>query len=480
MKTKVLKSTLSFSLVLTLLLSVLLFAPTVSAATYTANMQIRIGLYFTDSTGDNSVTTIKNSCADGFELGAFDSASKIFTAECSTPLKDIQLIAENGAISVYTYGKDTTGADLPHELLYTGTKFYLHPAAGSLLYIGGQGYAGLFEYSLTPDGKIQLINIISLEEYVKSVLPYEFIASWNDEALKAGAIVIRTYALSSIMGRHPDGGFDVCATTHCQVYRGMSGTTAKSNAAVDATAGIIATYKGKPATTVYHSSSIDATESVSDAWGSSQTAFPYLDSVKTPFVDGTKIPGGLWHKIIRPAELLTYLSTKYPGELSDEIAAVTYEKADTGYVNQMTVSDTAGGSVSVRTSGNVRSLLTKYVRSACFDLVSTFIYSDSSNTNAATADSAADKVTTVLTANGTEEAEGSQTYTILSADGKKTVGGVEKVFYVDGKGYGHGIGLSQYGAQQLAQKGYTYQQIIDTYYPGLKLETLPSAVDTDE
>jgi SpoIID/LytB domain len=434
---------------------------TIAATPYSPERLFRVGLYFQDKTSDNSLFSLVNTSNYGFEIGLYNKDTQSFICQKATGSQNILLSAENGAIHISAFAKDSAGSEMPSDFIYSSsTTFYIRPLGASLITVAGVGYGGMLEYSLTPSGKITLINLITLDEYVKGVLPCEFIPSWDEEALKAGAVVIRTYALASIMGKHAESNFDVCASTHCQVYKGMNNVTDKTNAAVDATAGEIVTYNGKPALTVYHSSSIDATESVSSAWGSSQEQYPYLSSVKTPFIDSKLIPGSIWSKAIRPQDLLTYILTKYPGKLSGDIREITYEKGESGYVNQMTVTDVVGGSVTVKTSGQVRTLLSKFIKSANFDLASTYLYSDTKT----------EAISSVLTASGQQNADTGEKYTVLSADGKKTVQGIEKVFFVNGKGYGHGIGLSQYGAQQLSLLGYSYDKIIKTYYTGVLIE----------
>ena len=82
----------------------------------------------------------------------------------------------------------------------------------------------------------QSFNDVPLEDYIKGVVPYEMSPSWHKEALKAQAVCARSYA-DGQKERHKNNGFDVCSTTHCQVYHGIGRATANSNAAVEETRG---------------------------------------------------------------------------------------------------------------------------------------------------------------------------------------------------------------------------------------------------
>ncbi|MCW2788572.1 MAG: hypothetical protein JWP56_875 [Aeromicrobium sp.] len=117
------------------------------------------------------------------------------------------------------------------------------------------------------------VNVLPLEHYVRGVVAAEMPSSWSAEALKAQAVAARTYGVRGLV---PSRYYDMCDTTSCQVYRGKSGETTATNAAVSATEGKIVTYDGKPALTQYSSSSGGWTAPGSQA---------YLTAVKDPYDD---------------------------------------------------------------------------------------------------------------------------------------------------------------------------------------------------
>ncbi len=129
------------------------------------------------------------------------------------------------------------------------------------------------------DAGLLVVNDLDLEAYVKSVVPSEVPVTWPFEALKAQAIVARTFALHKKAER---GGqaFDVDATVQSQVYGGLGSEDPRASEAVDATAGIVVMYEGRLALTSYHSTSAGPTEDAAEVWG---IDLPYLKGVACPF-----------------------------------------------------------------------------------------------------------------------------------------------------------------------------------------------------
>jgi len=132
---------------------------------------------------------------------------------------------------------------------------------------------------LTSDGKrVTVVNNVGLEQYLYGVVPSEMPHDWHPEALKAQAVVARSYALAV---RRTGGTFDLYPDTRSQVYRGVEGEWPQSNAAIDATAGEVLLYQGKVAVTYFYSTSGGRTAAISDVWNSQPV--PYLVSVADPY-----------------------------------------------------------------------------------------------------------------------------------------------------------------------------------------------------
>jgi stage II sporulation protein D len=139
-------------------------------------------------------------------------------------------------------------------------------------------YRGALELRPGVDGGVTAINVIEVDPYVRGVVAGEMPSDWDLEALKAQSVVARSYALATIK---PGGVFDLYPDTRSQVYRGVSGETSRSNAAVSATAGEVVEYGGRIAVTYYFSTSGGHTENVENSFlGASPQ--PYLKGVRDP------------------------------------------------------------------------------------------------------------------------------------------------------------------------------------------------------
>jgi len=449
--TKILAVILAVLFVLGTLATVL---PTLVNATGTSRF-LRVGLYY----GASAVTSLALTSDTGFELGSFDSASGYFAP--SANLYNTALVASfaNGAGSIMT------PEWMPLTSLYEGTPVYIRAAGGGNIGAGGNIYSGVLEITCMGGG-LRVVNIADLEDYVKGVVVSEVYSSWPAEALKSQAVVARSFTLYSST-KHTADGFDICATQHCQAYNGIGNAVQATNDAVDATRGLVVAYNGRPALTTYHSSSGQRTESASSAWGSKPEAYPYLASVDTGFNDTVNYRNGRWSYTVSASALTEYINSKpaYEGILKGNVDSIVCEsKPDSPYVYKLTVSDALGNSITVEKSTQVRNFITQYCKSACFTVSAHKpIYAnegeymlDSENMYVITAEG---PKTLKVPSSGLE---------VLTADGLKTVQSTvgEKLFTITGEGYGHGVGMSQYGAMTLAQQGHDYNYILSLYYPG--------------
>ncbi|MFO7820200.1 MAG: SpoIID/LytB domain-containing protein [Halanaerobacter sp.] len=150
---------------------------------------------------------------------------------------------------------------------------------GAGYYWGGRvdmQYRGQLELRVVEDS-LRAINIVSLEEYLMSVVPSEMIASWPLEALKVQSVAARSYTLANL-DKHKQESYDLCSTVHCAAYRGIKSEHERSNQAVKETAGEIMTYDGQPINAVYSANSGGHTENSEDVWN---FAVPYLKGVST-------------------------------------------------------------------------------------------------------------------------------------------------------------------------------------------------------
>jgi stage II sporulation protein D len=187
-------------------------------------------------------------------------------------------------------------------------------------------------------GKLRAINFVGLEQYLYGVVPSEMPFSWHPEALKAQAVVARSYALAV----RRTGAFDLYPDTRSQVYLGLDHERASTNAAVDATAGKVVLYAGQVARTYFFSTSGGRTASSQDVWGA---AVPYLVSVPDPY--DTISPYHDWGPVAFTGAKLGKV-VRAPGRLVD----VQPELNASGRVSSVTAVGT-NGSVAV-SAGDLR------------------------------------------------------------------------------------------------------------------------------
>jgi stage II sporulation protein D len=151
----------------------------------------------------------------------------------------------------------------------------------SYLSYNGTQYRGIFVLRASPKGLV-LVNILNLDNYLKGVVPEEMSPDQFNafESLKAQAVAARTYAIKNI-GQNRNLGFDLCDTSKCQVYGGLSAEHVESSRAVEETKGEVAVYKGKLINALYTSTCGGMTEDVENVFeGRSQ---PYLQSTECTY-----------------------------------------------------------------------------------------------------------------------------------------------------------------------------------------------------
>ncbi|MGZ4437871.1 MAG: SpoIID/LytB domain-containing protein [Nocardioidaceae bacterium] len=140
---------------------------------------------------------------------------------------------------------------------------------------GARHYRGVLRAASPTAGSSDrdTVNVLSMDDYIKGVVPSEMPASWSPEAVRAQAVAARTYAAWS-RSQNPGRYYQICDTASCQVYSGTDSEDGRSNAAVDATSREILTYGGKPAFTQFSSSS--------GGWTSAGSV-PYLPAKQDPY-----------------------------------------------------------------------------------------------------------------------------------------------------------------------------------------------------
>lgn len=304
-------------------------------------------------------------------------------------------------------------------------------------------------------GSLSVVNIVAMNQYLYSVLGREMSPSFPLEALKAQAICAKNFVLGE-SGRH--SGYDVCATTHCQVYSGVSGEAERTIAAVDAVGDKVASYNGKIVPLYFFATSGGMTEDVANVWGSS---IPYLVSVSDPFEPADRASRYTWTTTLTGDDIGSRLASR-----GHKIGAVTgivvNETSASGRVTKLTFTGT-DGTVTLSRESCRTAIGTDVIYSQCFTV------SGNGPSGGVVATGGALGGGRVLTANGIQDMAGK---TILSAAGLSefssgTATGTNFTF--NGRGYGHGVGMSQWGALGMAEQGYGYEDILKHYFTGIEI-----------
>ena len=255
---------------------------------------------------------------------------------------------------------------------------------------------------------ITVINLVPVEEYLRGVLPKEMSPSFEAEALKAQAVAARTFLLKNDK-RHESEGYDACTGVHCQIYEGVAASNPATDAAIKATHGEVLYYKGAAVLTTFHADSGGMTASGLEAWG---TDTPYLQSVAAH-----QKQTAAWTKKIAKQELAAALGLS-------EIKKVELSKLTIG---KAAADRTPSGRVKFANFiGNKTVKLTGDALRSKFALPSTLF--------------------------------------------DINIEGNEVVFA--GFGRGHGVGMSQCGANNFAKAAWKYDKILLHYYKGSELKKL--------
>ena len=365
------------------------------------------------------------------------------------------------------------------------------------LKFNGKTYRGAF--LITQRGG--LLNVLDLEQYLCGVLPAEVGANWHEQALRAQAICARTYVLKQSMNR-ADKGYDVVDTDADQVYKGAGVETAKTNHAVSSTAGEILTYGKELAFTYFHSDSGGHTANITDVWG--QKNMPYLRGV--PEVVNYKSPVSVWNAKFSASKIQSVVK-KVTGADIGTVKEIQVSEVDEGgrAINMTFIGSKGTRSMKAsqfrlgldpRTLKSTMLTPSGGVFNADNDLTPSGLVANQKSKNTSPnltfeeeqgiAKMTADGVFTTTelidmltnpnkkknyyqTGLGRSSTTTTKSKTTASKPRNKYGYSIEKsgdefIFY--GRGWGHGVGMCQWGAMAMAEQGWTAEQILNHYYPG--------------
>ena len=337
----------------------------------------------------------------------------------------------------------------------------------------GYKYYGGFQYTRRDGGDLTVVNILDMDDYICGVVPYEMSPSWPLEALKAQAVSARTYAASQLR-KHDSSGFDLCNSTCCQAYLGVNVSAEDCEEAVRSTSGIYVTYEGEFADTYYHSCDGGATENSENVF---YEAIPYLRGVQDPYESYVETGYEHWSYVYTADEITWILQNK--GYNCSRIVSVTPTYTEMGNILSLRFTDTAGVNWTFSRSRASTILnsqtYNRIIHSQRFTVTDAnaedapLCVNDSSGllpeTGSLYALDGSGQVSSVGEAGCITVITGSGTETLnLSGSGAAVT---TERFLISGSGWGHNVGMSQYGAKAMAELGFTYDEILKFYFSGV-------------
>ncbi|SFQ24305.1 SpoIID/LytB domain-containing protein [Salibacterium halotolerans] len=323
--------------------------------------------------------------------------------------------------------------------------------------------------SSNPDtvGRLQLFNVLDMEDYLKGVVPSEVSASWPMAVLKAQAVAARNYAKVQMSSNE----FLYDTTTH-QVYKGLSGDASRTNQAIRATEGVFLEHNGTLINAYFHASSGGHTDDSENVWANE---VPYIRGVDDPYDTHSSNPYTEWTKEISQNAVSEAVFPESGWVLSDlEITA----ESEAGRVQQMRavgVNEQTGetqekmlpqGSDS---ADSIRWDLGATLRSTKFDLSK-----DTNSVTVKTADGSEQSYDSaagmdIRQSDGSDQTVAYDTVAVQTGSGVEYLQAAASSYTFTGSGYGHGLGMSQWGAYNMAQQGMSYRDILTHYYTDVNI-----------
>jgi stage II sporulation protein D len=286
----------------------------------------------------------------------------------------------------------------------------LRSSARGVVRVNGKGFRDVIEILPLEKGLL-VINELPVEDYLAGIINSEISSQWPIEAVKAQAVVARSYAIFQMKARK-DMPYQLESTVMDQVYDGYDGEDSRAVRGVRETAGEVLTYQGKVIQAFFHSSCGGHTEASDKVWS---VAEPYLKGVTCKYCLAS--PSVRWEKTI-PLEKLEALLRKGGYNVRDICGIIPLSRDESDRIVSMCILY-SGGSKNISAVDFRKTIGYGVIRSTDFDV---------------------------------------------------RISGEDAVF--SGKGYGHGVGLCQWGAEKRAEEGFNYREILSYYYPGTTLEKL--------
>ena len=316
-------------------------------------------------------------------------------------------------------------------------------------------YGGSLKLQPNAYGNFTLVNLVPLETYLRGVVPYEIGASAPKAAIEAQTIIARTYALRNLR-RFVTDNYQLCATVHCQVYKGLIGATPKTDRAIVATKGLVLTYQNQLIDALYSSTSGGVTAPFNDSWNGASRS--YLKAR----IDSTK---NVWnlsqYSLASASNFRRFIDLNY-GFNETGVSVFRWNKASSiEDLNQ-----------------DLRKYLEKIKHPlADFKTIETLEVTERANSGRVlTFTVTTDLGQIVLDKNEVRSALGPPRSTLFYLEPIRNDNDVLTGYKFIGGGFGHGVGLSQRGSYNLARLGWSAARILEFYYPGTTIQTIDDSI----
>jgi stage II sporulation protein D len=386
-------------------------------------------------------------------------------AHLRAQVEDIPIVTVPFEFAVEGDGSDPLAAPLYSAQQITPLHYV---ASGGLLTFNGRAFRGTLDVTRDDEGDMIVVNQVDTAAYLASVVGSEEPTTWMPEALAAQAIAARTY-LSRHLGKHDT--YDLEGDTRDQEYDGIAGESDSTVRATARTAGMIATYRGSAIEALYSANAGGITEDSENVYAN---ALPYLRSVPSPADDIAEASSWghtswQWTTEFTAPQLRSYIGGRGI-DVGDPQRIELTRLTGTGRVLAATIVGSSGS----RDIGKDTARYYFGLRSTLFTVEThpeETEYVESSN---------ADRVRQLDLLGASIE----RTFTVSVKDPDRTIHTLRVLgwqyrlparFVFTGKGYGHGVGMSQWGAQGMALGGKSAEEILKHYYLGIDITTLGGA-----
>lgn len=413
---------------------ILLFAS--SSYAYEYKSEVRVGLKYGSSSG-NSFTVFSDA---GLNIYNAESGEVLYSAGANE-----SVYIEMGSTGFS--GRDRFVAEMVPKISVQ--------SQDGMVSLDGVKYRGYILAQRQNSGELTLINVVGTEDYVASVLGKEMSYSWPKEALKAQAVCARNFVLCR-GNAHKNYDFDVCSTTHCQVYGGLASEHPNTRQAVEETKGVLAKYNGDIVPLYFFATSGGHTENSENAWGG---VVGYLKGVDDSYENPAKASKYTWNVNLSKSDIESKLLNA--GVDIGDLKNITVDSiTDSGRVTKMTFHGTS--STYTTKLEKCRTILGLYSQKFT-------VTGDKTSSVKTTAGSSAGPFS-ALTGSGVKTVS-----SMRALSGNGVLGEIRidssgsQSYSINGGGYGHGIGMSQWGARGMAESGFTYDQILNHYFTNITI-----------